>query len=51
MTRRFNTAILVAPDGDIAGKHRKIQVPGSEDDRLFFFASCQDARRWKTPER
>jgi N-carbamoyl-D-amino-acid hydrolase len=27
-TRRFNTAILVAPDGSIAGKYRKIHLPG-----------------------
>ena len=50
-TRRFNTAILVAPNGDIAGKYRKTHVPGSEGDGLFFSASCQGARRWKTPER
>jgi len=27
-TRRFNTAILVGPDGRIAGKYRKIHLPG-----------------------
>ena len=27
-TCRFNTAILVAPDGSIAGKYRKIHLPG-----------------------
>jgi len=27
-TRRFNTAILVKPDGSIAGKYRKIHLPG-----------------------
>lgn len=27
-TRRFNTSILVAPDGRIAGKYRKIHLPG-----------------------
>src|SRR5947207_3321883 len=27
-TRRFNTAILVRPDGSIAGKYRKIHLPG-----------------------
>lgn len=27
-TRRFNTAILVGPDGSIAGKYRKIHLPG-----------------------
>jgi predicted amidohydrolase len=26
--RRFNTAILVGPDGSIAGKYRKIHLPG-----------------------
>jgi predicted amidohydrolase len=30
-TRRFNTAILVAPDGRIAGKYRKIHLPGHAD--------------------
>ncbi|MGD8699634.1 MAG: N-carbamoyl-D-amino-acid hydrolase [Gemmatimonadales bacterium] len=27
-TRRFNTAILVEPDGNIVGKYRKIHLPG-----------------------
>lgn len=27
-TRRFNTSILVAPDGSIVGKYRKIHLPG-----------------------
>ncbi len=27
-TRRFNTAILVGPDGRIVGKYRKIHLPG-----------------------
>jgi predicted amidohydrolase len=30
-TRRFNTAILVGPDGKIAGKYRKIHLPGHAD--------------------
>ena len=30
-TRRFNTAILVGPDGSIAGKYRKIHLPGHAD--------------------
>jgi predicted amidohydrolase len=30
-TRRFNTAILVAPDGSIVGKYRKIHLPGHAD--------------------
>ena len=30
-TRRFNTAILVAPDGRIAGKYRKVHLPGHAD--------------------
>ena len=29
--RRFNTAILVAPDGSIVGKYRKIHLPGHAD--------------------
>ena len=29
--RRFNTAILVAPDGKITGKYRKIHLPGHAD--------------------
>src|SRR3954453_265 len=29
--RRFNTAILVAPDGTIVGKYRKIHLPGHAD--------------------
>jgi predicted amidohydrolase len=27
-TRRFNTAILVGPDGNIIGKYRKVHLPG-----------------------
>ena len=30
-TRRFNTAILVGPDGAIVGKYRKIHLPGHAD--------------------
>ncbi|MDG2113338.1 MAG: N-carbamoyl-D-amino-acid hydrolase [Actinomycetota bacterium] len=30
-TRRFNTSILVAPDGTIVGKYRKIHLPGHAD--------------------
>ena len=30
-TRRFNTAVLVGPDGRIAGKYRKIHLPGHAD--------------------
>jgi len=29
--RRFNTAILVGPDGNIVGKYRKIHLPGHAD--------------------
>ena len=32
-TRRFNTAILVGPDGEIVGKYRKIHLPGHADHR------------------
>ena len=30
-TRRFNTAILVAPDGTVVGKYRKVHLPGHSD--------------------
>ena len=30
-TRRFNTAILVAPDGSVVGKYRKVHLPGHAD--------------------
>ncbi len=33
VTRRFNTAILVGPDGRIAGKYRKIHLPGHAEHR------------------
>lgn len=29
--RAFNTAVIVAPDGSIAGKYRKIHLPGHSD--------------------
>ncbi|HZN24255.1 MAG TPA: N-carbamoyl-D-amino-acid hydrolase [Burkholderiales bacterium] len=29
--RRFNTSILVAPDGNIVGKYRKVHLPGHAD--------------------
>lgn len=32
-TRRFNTSILVGPDGGIIGRHRKIHLPGHSDHR------------------
>jgi predicted amidohydrolase len=32
-TRRFNTSILVGPDGRIVGKYRKIHLPGHDDHR------------------
>src|SRR5215467_3729561 len=32
-SRRFNTAILVSPDGKIIGKYRKIHLPGHSDYR------------------
>jgi len=30
-TRRFNTAILVGPDGRVVGKYRKVHLPGHAD--------------------
>ena len=32
-TKRFNTSILVAPDGRVVGKYRKIHLPGHSDHR------------------
>jgi predicted amidohydrolase len=32
-TRRFNTSILVAPDGRIIGKYRKIHLPGHAEQK------------------
>lgn len=32
--RRFNTAIMVTPEGDILGKYRKVHLPGSVEPRL-----------------
>ncbi len=31
--KRFNTAILVTPDGDVLGKYRKVHLPGSVEPR------------------
>lgn len=31
--RRFNTSILVAPDGSVLGKYRKVHLPGSVEPR------------------
>jgi len=30
-TRRFNTAVLVGPDGRVVGKYRKVHLPGHAD--------------------
>ena len=30
-TRRFNTSILVGPDGKVVGKYRKVHLPGHAD--------------------
>ena len=35
---RFNTSILVGPDGRLVGKYRKVHLPG-HDDRTFEFLS------------
>ena len=31
VVRRFNTSVLVGPDGAILGKYRKIHLPGTQD--------------------
>ena len=31
VTHRFNTSVLVGPDGSILGKYRKIHLPGTKD--------------------
>lgn len=31
--KRFNSAVIVAPDGDILGKYRKVHLPGSVEPR------------------
>ena len=33
--RHFNTAILVGPDGEIAGKYRKIHLPGHRENETW----------------
>ncbi len=33
VTHRYNSAILVAPDGSIVGKYRKVHLPGHADHR------------------
>ena len=42
----FNTAILVAPDGTLAGRTRKVHIPASDgygEDRFFRPAPAEDA--------
>jgi len=55
--RRFNTAILVAPDGAIVGKFRKVHIPGHEEhephrpfqhlERRYFEESPESFRVWE----
>jgi predicted amidohydrolase len=33
VTHRYNTSIIVAPDGQIVGKYRKVHLPGHADHR------------------
>lgn len=55
--RRFNTAVLVAPDGAIVGKFRKVHIPGHEEyepqrpfqhlERRYFEESPEGFRVWE----
>ena len=56
--RRFNTAILVGPDGSIVGKYRKIHLPGHADhkpkaafqhlEKKYFEVGDLGFRVWRT---
>lgn len=56
-TRRFNTAILVAPDGQIVGKYRKVHLPGHAEfkpdaafqhlEKKYFEVGDLGFRTWK----
>jgi predicted amidohydrolase len=42
--RRFNTSILVGPDGRIGGKYRKVHLPGHADNKSGFAAQHLEKR-------
>ena len=56
-TRRFNAAILVAPDGQIVGKYRKVHLPGHAEfkpdaafqhlEKKYFEVGDLGFRTWK----
>jgi predicted amidohydrolase len=49
-TRRFNSSILVAPDGAVTGRYRKIHLPGHADNQPWFASSTWRSAisRWAT---
>ena len=57
VTRRFNAAILVAPDGQIVGKYRKVHLPGHAEfkpdaafqhlEKKYFEVGDLGFRTWK----
>ena len=59
-TRRFNAAILVAPDGQIVGKYRKVHLPGHAEfkpdaafqhlEKKYFEVGDLGFRTWKTQD-
>ena len=58
--RRFNAAILVAPDGQIVGKYRKVHLPGHAEfkpdaafqhlEKKYFEVGDLGFRTWKTQD-
>jgi N-carbamoyl-D-amino-acid hydrolase len=58
-TRRFNTAILVSPQGEIIGKYRKVHLPGHAEhkpgaafqhlEKKYFEVGDLGFRTWRLP--